>query len=56
MAAGIILTLKCLFLFLGINWTFVNFGAIKYGHSVTWQNFALQSVGITGFIFLQWII
>lgn len=52
----IILGLKVIFLFIAIMFTFVNVMRTISKNDVPSLNFALQSIGITGFITLQFLI
>ena len=45
--------LKIIFLFIGVWMTLVNTGKIWCRHAVSTLNFLLQTVGIVGFIVLQ---
>ena len=47
---------KGIFLFLGIMLTFVNFAKAYMKNTIPTLNFIIQSIGITGFIILQWLI
>ena len=48
--------LKVLFLFLGVWFTCINTGKILTKSDVPSTNFLCQSIGITGFICLQWLM
>lgn len=48
--------LKVLFLFLGIWWTIVNLGRMHARNDLSNGNVLLQDIGISGFIYLQWIM
>ena len=45
--------LKIIFLFLAVFWTLVNFGRLYYKVSIPALNFVIQTIGIVGFIVLQ---
>ena len=46
-------TLKIIFLFIAVWMTLVNTGKMWYKHAIPFLNFLLQTVGIVGFIVLQ---
>jgi hypothetical protein len=52
----IALLLKCLCLYLAIFFSLVNIMRAFAGNNIPRINFILQSIGITGFIILQWMI
>lgn len=52
----IILGLKVIFLFIAIMFTFVNVLRSFNENDVSGTNFAIQALGITGFITLQFLI
>ena len=47
--------LKLLFLFLAVMWTLVNTARFIGKQDIPALNFILQAIGITGFIWLQWL-
>lgn len=47
---------KIFFLFLSCYFVAVNFSLLVRGHEIAITNFFLMSVGLTGFIYLQWIM
>lgn len=48
--------LKFIWLFLSVWWTIINFVKLIRGHKIPAGNVILQVVGITGFIYLQWLM
>lgn len=48
--------LKIFCLFTAIFWTIVNISKTCAKNSIPSMNFLLQSIGIAGFIYLQWLI
>lgn len=49
----ILMTLKILFLFLAVRYTFVNLGQMYYKNTIPSGNTFWMAVGIVGFIVLQ---
>lgn len=47
--------MKIAFLFLAIWWTLVNIGRLIKKNDISGLNILLQAIGITGFIYLQFI-
>jgi len=47
--------IKLSFLFIAVFFTTVNISRIFYKQQIFPINFILQSIGITGFIWLQWL-
>lgn len=52
----LLLFVKIICLFLAIFFSLVNTGRAWYKNLVSPINFVLQSIGITGFIVLQWLL
>lgn len=52
----LILILKGLLLFLGIWFSIINIGREINQNNISGYNLFCQAIGITGFIFLQWIL
>ncbi len=48
--------LKAVFLFLGVWMTILNTGLFFRGQSVRVLNLIFHAVGITGFVYLQWLM
>lgn len=49
-------SLKIVFLLLAVLFTIVNIGRIYYKQQIPVMNFILQAIGITGFIYMQWLM
>jgi len=47
---------KSLFLFMAVFFTLVNTGRMMSKQDLPFGNFIWQSVGVTGFIVLQWLL
>lgn len=47
---------KLLFLFIAIWFTTVNISRMRMRSNIPAVNFIIQAIGITGFIYLQWLI
>ena len=45
--------LKIIFLCLAVYWTLINFGRLYYKANIPALNFVIQTIGIVGFIVLQ---
>lgn len=52
----LLFTLKVVSLFQVIFWSLINGTKFYRGHRISGMNFFFQSIGITGFIVLQWLI
>lgn len=52
----VLFTGKVIFLFLGIWWTIVNVGRIICHQNVPSMNVVLQTIGITGFVVIQFLL
>lgn len=47
---------KFVFLFLAVMWSIVNVGRFLRGQSIEIFNIVMQSVGVAGFVYMQWIL
>lgn len=47
---------KFICLFVGLRYTFINAAKAIFKHGINSSNFVYQSLGISGFIILQWCI
>jgi hypothetical protein len=54
--ATLALIAKIIFLFLGVFFTSVNMIRAKLGLSIPPVNIVYETIGITGFVTLQWLI
>jgi len=49
----ILITLKIICLFLAIWLGFINLGKLKYRHAIPPMNFLIMTIGIVGFVVIQ---
>lgn len=47
------LILKCMFLFIGVWFSIINYGRMKFKNDISTINYLLQALGIVGFIILH---
>jgi hypothetical protein len=51
-----LIIIKFIFLFIGIWFSLINIGRLKYEQDIPASSSFLQALGITGFIFLQFFM
>ena len=48
--------IKAIALFMAIWWTLIIVAKLLHNEAIPSGNFILQTIGITGFVYLQWLI